>query len=201
MKPCKTYKALVIGTSAGGLKALKSLISALPTQFCLPVIVVQHLNPQSDGFMAQYLNQHSHLNVKEADSGEPIRPRHVYIAPANYHLLIEKDETLSLSVSEKVNYARPSIDVLFESAAEVYLECLIGLVLTGANDDGSKGIKKIHSLGGFTIAQSPESAEVPVMPQSAINTGCIDMVVDLNEIPDLLGSLCNEKNQGRHKSI
>jgi len=201
VKTCDKYKALVIGTSAGGLKALKTLITALPSGFCLPIIVVQHLNPQSDGFMAHYLNQLSHMNVKEADSGEPIRSNHVYIAPANYHLLVEKDETLSLTVSEKVSYARPSIDILFESAAEVYLQCLIGIILTGANDDGSNGIIKIHSLGGLTIAQHPESAEVPIMPQSAINTGKVEMILHLEEIPKMLGELCNTFQSGKHKSM
>jgi len=190
VKDCKNYQAVVIGTSAGGLKALKVILENLPDSFYLPIIIVQHLNPQSDGFLAQYLNQHSGLNVKEAESGEPIIQKHVYIAPANYHLLVEKNRTLSLTVSEKVNYARPSIDLLFESAAEVFLHCLIGILLTGANDDGSRGIAKINHFGGLTIAQNPESAEVNMMPVSAIKTGKVDIVLHLEEIPAMLASLC-----------
>ncbi|PKP53615.1 MAG: chemotaxis protein CheB [Bacteroidetes bacterium HGW-Bacteroidetes-1] len=185
------YKTIVIGTSAGGFKALKTIITELPQSFCLPIIIVQHLSPQSDGFMAQYFNQISHLQVKEADSGEPIRPNHVYIAPANYHLLIEKDETLSLTVDEKVNYARPSIDVMFESAAMTFQNRLVAIILTGANDDGTKGICTIKRLGGLTIAQSPETAEVGVMPKAAIEAGCVDLILGLEEIAKLLSTLCH----------
>jgi len=187
-----TYKVIVIGTSAGGLKALKKIIAGLPKAFCLPILIVQHLSPRSDGFMAHYFNQISHMHVKEADEKEPVRPNHIYIAPANYHMLVEKDETISFTVDEKVSYARPSIDVLFESAARVYLDRLIGIILTGANEDGTAGIRTIKSFGGLTIAQSPETAEVPVMPLAAIETDCVDLVLNLDEIGNLLSSLCNQ---------
>ena len=108
----------------------------------------------------------------------------------NINFRVEKNRTLSLTVSEKVNYARPSIDLLFESAAEVFLHCLIGILLTGANDDGSRGIAKINHFGGLTIAQNPESAEVNMMPVSAIKTGKVDIVLHLEEIPAMLASLC-----------
>lgn len=188
------YKAIVIGASAGGLKALQTIISAIPRGFSLPILIAQHLSPQSEGFMAHHLNQISHLQVKEADHGEPIHLFHIYIAPANYHLLVEKNETLSLSVEEKVNYARPSIDVLFESAALVFHKHLIGIILTGANNDGTVGMGLIKKLGGYTIAQSPDSAEVSIMPKAAIDSGCIDKIVSLENIADVLVQLNNQSN-------
>lgn len=184
------YEAIVIGASAGGLKALKTIILALPESFCVPLLIVQHMSPSSDSFMAHYFNQLSFLHVKEADSQEPIRPSHVYIAPPNYHMLVEKDKTISLSVESKVSYARPSIDVLFESAARVFKNRLIGVILTGANDDGSKGIKVIKELGGLTMAQAPETAESAVMPQAAIDTNCVDLVLNLDEMNQMFQSLC-----------
>lgn len=184
------YEAIVIGASAGGLKALKTIIGLLPDGFCVPILVVQHLSPRSDSFMAHYFNQISALQIKEADPFEPIRPSHIYIAPPNYHMLVEKDKSISLNVDQKVSYARPSIDVLFESAARVYQNRLIGVILTGANEDGAKGIRVIKEMEGLTIAQSPETAESPVMPQAAINTQCIDMVLNLEEIAFILQSLC-----------
>ncbi len=179
----------MIGTSAGGLKALKTIVSELPDDFTIPVIIVQHLNPQSDGFLAHYLNQLTQLTVKEVDAGEPILQKHIYIAPANYHVLVEKNESLSLTVSEKVNFARPSIDVLFESAADVFGNMLAGVLLTGANHDGSAGMKRIHELGGYTLAQHPDTAEVNVMPLSAIQLGIVDKVLHLNEFATELSSL------------
>lgn len=196
-----TYKAIVIGTSAGGLRALKELFAALSADFAIPILVVQHLSPQSDGFMAHYLNQLSSLNIKEADAGELLQPNHAYIAPANYHLLVEKDYSLSLTVSEKVSYARPSIDVLFESAAEVFLHQLVGIVLTGANDDGAEGITRIHQLGGLTIAQNPAEAEVATMPNAAIATGEVELILNISEIIKLLNSLSAQTYLGKQTSI
>jgi two-component system chemotaxis response regulator CheB len=189
------YKAIVIGTSAGGLRALKTIILALPQDFCLPILIVQHMSAQSDGFMAHYFNQLSHLNVKEADPGEPIRSNHVYIAPANYHMLVEKNATISLTVDDKVSFSRPSVDVLFESAAYVYKNELIGILLTGANNDGAHGIEVIHKAGGLTIAQAPTTAEVNIMPQSAIDTGCVDKILDLEDIAAFLSNMCRNKHK------
>ncbi len=196
-----TYKAIVIGTSAGGLKVLKELFAALSPDFSMSVLVVQHLSPQSDGFMAHYLNKLSQLTIKEADAGELLLPNHAYIAPANYHLLVEKDHSLSLSVSEKVSYARPSIDVLFESAAEVFLDQLIGILLTGANDDGAKGLVKIHRFGGLTIVQDPAEAEVPSMPLAALHTGEVDHVLGMGEMIKLLNTLSEQNHLGKQRSI
>jgi two-component system, chemotaxis family, protein-glutamate methylesterase/glutaminase len=183
------FEAVVIGCSAGGLKALKTIITGLDKSFSIPIIVVQHLSPHSDSFMARYFNQLSHLQIKEADEKEPVRQSHIYFAPPNYHLLVEEDKTLSLSVDEKVNYARPSIDVLFESAAYVWGYKLIGIILTGANNDGAQGLKKIAAAGGLAIIQSPETAEVPIMPISAIDQCPEANILALNDIALFLNKL------------
>jgi len=180
------FRAVVIGTSAGGLKALRKLIGALDVDFLLPIFIVQHLSPQSDSFLPQYLAQCTHLRVKEADPHETVLSGHVYTAPPNYHMYIEKSGLILLSVDEKVNFARPSIDVLFESAAWVYQQALIGILLTGANHDGAKGMCLIQSLGGLTIAQTPAEAEAPIMPESAIRMGCASMVLNISEIASYL---------------
>lgn len=183
------YKAVVIGSSAGGLDALKTLLSSLRKGFRLPILIVQHQSPQSNKFLPKYLDEHCSMKVKEADEKEKILPGMVYIAPPNYHLLVEEDETLSLSVEEKVNYARPSIDVLFESAAYVYHNTLIGIILTGANNDGSNGMKIIKENGGKTIAQDPSTAYVDIMPKAAIATTQIDHILPINKIGELLNIL------------
>ncbi|MBK9292786.1 MAG: chemotaxis protein CheB [Bacteroidetes bacterium] len=183
------YAAVAVGTSAGGMKALKQMIEALSPAFGLPMFVVQHLSPQSDSFLPRYLSQFTHLKVKEADPNEPVKPGHVYTAPPNYHMLVERDRSILLSVDEKVNFARPSIDVMFESAAWTYQQRLIGILLTGANNDGARGMCTIKSLGGLTIAQSPDEAEVPAMPESAINLGCASMVLTIKEIASFLNAI------------
>lgn len=183
------FRAVVIGTSAGGLKALKQLMEALNPRFQLPTLIVQHLSPQSEGFLPRYLDQFTHLKVKEADPYEPILPGHAYTAPPNYHMVVEKGEMILLSVDEKVNFSRPSIDLLFESAAWVYQRQLIGILLTGANNDGTHGMCVIKTLGGLTIAQSPHEAEVPMMPESAISAGCAARVLNLTEIANTLNGL------------
>lgn len=180
------YKAIVIGVSAGGLNAMKTLLPALPADFPLPVVVVQHIGARSDGTWIDILNSLCALNIKEADEKEKIEKGNVYVAPPNYHLLIEKDETFTLTVDEKVNFARPSIDVLFESAAVAYQEKLIGIILTGSNSDGTEGMKKIQENGGLTIAQDPLTAESSYMPASAITAVKIDFVLPIKKIINLL---------------
>ncbi len=161
-------KAVVIGTSAGGLYALKKLLPALPSGYPCPLMIVQHMSPYSDNYMVRMLNEKSAITVKEADEKEPVVAGTAYIAPPDYHLLVESDLTLSLSMEEKVNYSRPSIDVLFETAADAYGPHLMGVVLTGANADGSEGLAYIHKKGGFTVVQQPGDAESPAMPEAAI---------------------------------
>jgi len=180
------YKVVVIGSSAGGMDALRILLAALPRTFALPILIVQHLSATSDSFLANYLNTQCQLRVKEADEKEKIFHGTVYLAPPNYHLLVEDDETLSLSVEEKVNYARPSIDVLFESAAYAFGKGVIGIVLTGANTDGSRGLSIIKQFGGLAIVQDPDGASVDTMPRAAIAATKVDYILSLEKISDLL---------------
>src|SRR5665647_701352 len=180
------YEAIVIGTSSGGMSALKFLFSALPVDFSIPIIIVQHISPRSDNQWIKLLNINSKLYLKEADEKEKIEHGKVYIAPPNYHLMIERNKTFSLTIDERVNYSRPSIDVLFESAAEAYKNKLIGVILTGSNNDGTNGIKRIQECGGLTISQDPETAESSYMPASAIATNQPDYILSLEEITALL---------------
>ena len=182
------YKAIVIGGSAGSMTALLTIFSSLPKDFRLPIIIVCHVHPLDDGGLVEVFCRQSPLLIKEADDKEAILPGHVYFPPANYHLLVEPDETFSLTVDPKVNYARPSIDVLFESAAFVYGDQLIGILLTGANHDGAKGISSIKKMGGHTLAQNPDSAEYPVMPQAAIDTGDVDAILSVEQIGNFIKS-------------
>ena len=130
--------------------------------------------------------------VKEAEEKDPIKPGHVYVAPANYHLLVERDQTMSLSVDAKVCYSRPSIDVLFETAAEVYRSGLVGVILTGASDDGTAGLKRIKEQGGLTIAQDPATAEYAVMPRSAVRENVIDNIFSLTQIASFLAQFSKQ---------
>lgn len=180
------YEAIVIGVSSGGMNAMKVMFSLLPKNFNTPIIIVQHISPHSDNQWIKLFNDTSNLNIKEADEKEKIETGNVYIAPANYHLLIEKDKTFSLTIDERVNFARPSIDVLFESAAEAYKNKLIGVILTGSNNDGTNGIKRIKECGGLAIVQDPETAESAYMPTSAIAAIQPDYIPSLQEIIKLL---------------
>jgi len=180
------YEAIVIGVSSGGLNAMKTIFSFLPEKFSIPIIIVQHVSPLSENLWIDLLNKKSLFEIKEADEKEKIESGKVYIAPSNYHLMIERDKTFSLTIDEKVNYARPSIDVLFESAADAYLNKLIGVVLTGSNNDGAKGLKRIKESGGLTIVQDPDTAESSFMPSSAISASIPDFILPLKEIITLL---------------
>ena len=182
---------MVIGSSAGGLNALKTIFKSLDRSFRIPFIIVQHISPDSENYLIQILNDLNRLNVKEADEKEVPRRGMAYLAPPNYHLLVEPDRSFTLTVDERVNYARPSIDVLFETAAEAYRDALIGIVLTGANNDGSKGLKKIKEFGGVTIVQDPDNAEVDSMPRAAIHTAQVDHILTLEEIAAFLNELEN----------
>jgi len=185
------YEAIVIGVSSGGMNALKYLFSTLPADYRIPIIIVQHVSARSDNDWIKLLNAKSNLSIKEADEKEKIETGNVYIAPSNYHLMIEKDKTFSLTIDEYVNFARPSIDVLFESAAEAYKKKLIGIVLTGSNNDGTKGIKRIKECGGLAIIQDPKTAESPNMPASAIAAVQPDYILSLEKIVQLLLKITN----------
>lgn len=189
------FKAVVIGASAGGLNAIRTILKDLEKDFEVPILIVQHLSHQSKNYMVKYLNEICRINVKEAEEKEKILSGNVYIAPPNYHLLVEADETLSLAVGRKVNYSRPSIDVLFKTAADAYRGKLIGVILTGANSDGSEGLKCIKEYGGITIVQDPDTAEVNQMPLSALEKTKADYVLHLDEISTKLVELVGGANK------
>jgi two-component system chemotaxis response regulator CheB len=180
------YAAVVIGVSTGGVEALKVLLPALPASFPLPIAIVQHRDRRSDGFLATFLDGMTSIAVSEAEDKEPFCAAHAYLAPAGYHLLIESDRSLSLTVDERVNYSCPSIDVLFESAANVFAQSLIGIVLTGANADGAQGLKTIKARGGLAVVQDPQTAAATAMPRAALEATPVDHVVPLERIAPLL---------------
>lgn len=182
----KRYEAVVIGTSAGGLGALSTVLGLLPQDFRLPVLVVQHRATEMPNLLEEVLSYKITLPVLQADEKQAIEGGRIYCAPGGYHLLVESDRTFSLSVDAPVKFSRPSIDVLFESAADVFGPALVGIILTGASSDGADGIKKIRRLGGTTIAQDPTTAQFPLMPQAAIDTGSVMQTMSLHEIAGFL---------------
>lgn len=168
---------------------MKVLLPLIPADFALPIVIVQHLHPSQDRFYVEFLDQVCLVEVREAEEKEPIMPGVVYFAPPNYHLLIETDRTFSLSVDEKVNFSRPSIDVLFETAAETYGAGLIGIILTGASKDGALGLRRIKENGGLAIVQDPATAQFPVMPSAALAETEVDHVLTVAEIGRLLAQV------------
>lgn len=183
------YEAVVIGASSGGNAALTEILTALPKDFPLPVIIALHLHPMQDQNFCGYYNKICQLPVSIADEKEIIRPGHVYFAPPNYHLLVEKNKTFSLSIDERVNFSRPSIDVLFESAADAYCSGLVGIILTGANADGTQGLRLVKENKGLTIVQDPATAVSDYMPSAAIAAVSVDHVLPLKEIGPFLAGL------------
>lgn len=183
------YQAIVIGVSAGGLTALEAILPKLPKDYKLPILIVQHISKDSPNYLVKHFDDKVPMRVKESSDKASIENSTIYFAPPDYHLMVEPDKTITLSVDEKVNYSRPAIDLLFQSAAEVYFDKLIGLILTGANSDGAEGLFKVKEMGGLTIVQSPETAEVDVMPKAAIDATEIDYILPLDEIGSFLASL------------
>jgi two-component system chemotaxis response regulator CheB len=180
---------IVIGSSWGGLAALETIIEALPADFSTPIAIAQHRAADSGtGALQEMLARRSQHAVCEPGDKDPIERGRIYLAPPDYHLLVEKDG-FALSTEAAVRYSRPSIDVLFDSAADVYAERLVSVVLTGANDDGAHGTMRVRRRGGVTIAQNPETAERYEMPRAAIETGAVQHVLDLDEIASMLASL------------
>ncbi|GIK42394.1 MAG: putative chemotaxis protein-glutamate methylesterase [Chloroflexota bacterium] len=180
------YRLIVIGGSAGATAALSELLPIFPAAYPLPIVVVQHLHPLQDRSFIERFTGQCALTVKEADDKEVIKAGHIYFAPPNYHLLVEEDKSFSLSIDEKVNYTRPSIDVLFASAADAYGPGLIGVILTGANHDGAQGLRLIKGRGGLTIVQDPSTAESAYMPRAALEATAVDHILSLQDIGRLL---------------
>jgi two-component system, chemotaxis family, protein-glutamate methylesterase/glutaminase len=182
------YEIIVVGTSWGGLTALRELVGGLPKDFTLPIVVVQHRHKQSDSLLTTLLQDTTPLCVSEVEDKAPIAACTVHIAPPDYHLLIE-DGYFSLSTDAPVRYSRPSIDVTFTSAADTYAERSVGVVLTGANADGSRGLKRIADRGGLALVQMPATAESPAMPDAALRCVPSAKALTIQEIVAQLGAL------------
>jgi two-component system, chemotaxis family, protein-glutamate methylesterase/glutaminase len=185
----RRIEIIVVGCSLGGMNALTKIFSTLSDDFCIPIAVVQHRHKASDESLPEYFRRESHLCVTDVEDKQPIEPGCIYLAPANYHLLVERG-VFSLSVDAAVAYSRPSIDVLFESAADAYREGVAGVVLTGANADGARGAQKIKRRGGMVIVQDPATAEAPAMPQAVIDSARVDRILPLDRIGPFLVELC-----------
>ncbi|MFT4067117.1 chemotaxis protein CheB [Paraburkholderia sp.] len=170
------YDLVVIGGSAGGLEALSVLIGALPARFAPAVMIVTHLPPDAPSYLVQALAHRCALPLLEPDAGERILPGRVHVAPPGYHMLVEVDRTVALSTDAAVRFSRPSIDVLFESAAAVYGARLLAILLSGSNDDGAHGLECVRAFGGTAWVQTPETAGSPAMPLAAIERGAADAI-------------------------
>jgi two-component system chemotaxis response regulator CheB len=181
--------AIVIGASAGGVEALSILLPALSAGLRAPLIIVLHLPRERPSLLAGIFAPKCALQVKEAEDKMRVEPGTVYFAPPDYHLLIDEGPQLALSIDELVHFSRPSIDVLFESAADIYAERLMGIILTGANDDGAAGLAAVHRAGGVTLVQEPGSAQAPLMALAALKRTAADFVLPLEEIASLLNVL------------
>lgn len=182
------YEIVVVGTSWGGLSALSAVVAGLPSTFALPIVVVQHRSRDAAGLLAELLQVRTRLCVEEVDDKRPILPGHVFIAPPNYHLLVERG-FFSLTTDAPVRYSRPSIDVTFASAADEYGARTIGIVLTGANEDGALGLRRVADRGGLAIVQDPATAESAIMPQAALRLVPQALAVPLERIAGKLVSV------------
>jgi two-component system, chemotaxis family, protein-glutamate methylesterase/glutaminase len=182
-------EAVVIGASAGGIQALSVVLPALPPDLRAPVFVVLHLPRDRPSVLAEIFGRKCAVPVREAEDKELVRPGTVYFAPSNYHLLVDEGPQLALSADDPVHHSRPSVDVLFESAAEIYKERLLGIILSGANEDGARGLAAIYDAGGITIVQQPDTASAPNMAVSALKLRPASRVLLLEDIAVLLRTL------------
>jgi two-component system chemotaxis response regulator CheB len=182
-------KLIILGGSAGSLQVILGIISAIGRDLPLPVLIVIHRNVDFESSLEDLLSSRTRATIKEVEEKEPILPGTVYLAPADYHVLIEKDQTFSLDYSEKVHFSRPSIDVTFRSAADVYDKKLVCVLLSGGNADGVDGMLYVKERGGVVVAQDPDTADVPYMPQHAIARMAVDFVVPAEEMPAFIKGL------------
>lgn len=182
------YEIIVVGASWGGLAAVRTILAALPPDYDIPTVVVQHRHRDSDARLGRFIARHTHLQVCDIEDKTPVEPRRVYVAPPDYHTLVEQG-FLSLSTDAPVRYSRPSIDVMLMSAAAAYGHRTVGVILTGANADGAAGLRRVADVGGLTIVQDPATAEVPAMPQAAIAAVPQARVFPLDRIGGYLATL------------
>ncbi len=195
--PLAGIDAVVVGTSAGGVEALSALLPALPAESDITLFVVLHLPRDRRSLLPDIFARKCLLPVREAQDKEPVEPGTVYFAPNDYHLLLDSGPRLALSVDELVHHSRPSIDVLFESAADVYRDRLMGIILTGANEDGAEGLAAVHDSGGVTVVQEPETARSPQMVMSALKLRRPDYVLTLEQIAAMLATLGVDRGRRR----
>lgn len=186
-------KALLIGGSAGSLEVLIEVLPKLEQLNSFALIIVLHRKSGEDNLLENLISIKTAIPIMEVEDKVPVEPGYIYIAPSDYHLLFEKDETISLDTSEKVNYSRPSIDVAFESAADVYGPSLAAILLSGANADGTAGLQAIKEAGGVTVVQKPDSAEVAYMPGYAIENMSPDFVLDIKQILEFVKNINTSK--------
>lgn len=185
-----SFEIIVVGASTGGLKALQILLSELSAKFSLPLVIVQHRGKDMETGLCEFLARSSRLPVREPEDKETLLPGHAYLAPRDYHLMIQSG-SFALSTESPVGFARPSIDVLFESAANEYQDRAIGLILTGANHDGARGLAAIKAQGGLTVVEDPATATCREMPDAAINLTKVDWILPLSEMAAGLHKLTN----------
>lgn len=190
------YSVVAVGTSWGGLSAMTKLLGGLPQDFPIPIVIVQHRGKDSNDLLSQLLQDSTELTVCEIEDKDALSPGRVHVAPANYHVMIEPGYA-SLTIEEPVRYSRPSIDVMFDSAAATYGPTAIGVVLTGANEDGAKGLAHIVERGGRALVQDPETAEIPVMPKAAIKAVPSAEVLPLDRLAPRLVELSREHAKPR----
>jgi two-component system chemotaxis response regulator CheB len=190
------FDVVAVAASAGGLQALSRLFSAVPADFPAALVVVQHLDPRHRSLMADILSRRTALKVKQAEEGDSLSPGTVYIAPPNRHLLVNPDGSLMLAQTELVHFVRPSADLLFESVAASFKDRAIAVVLTGTGSDGSMGVRAIKKMGGTVIAQDEATSEFFGMPGAAIQTGRVDFILPLAEIPAALVTLVTTGEAG-----
>ncbi|MBE5317933.1 chemotaxis protein CheB [Pedobacter sp. MR2016-19] len=184
-----TCSALVIGGSAGSLDVLLEIFPALRNDIRFPIIIVVHRKASNESLLTDLLKSRTTLAVGEAEEKEFLIPGKVFIAPADYHMLIEEDRSISLDYSEKINYSRPSIDVTFQSAAEVFKEKLVCILLSGSNADGVEGLKRVNNYGGSVVIQNPNTAIMPYMPQQAVINVKPHIILDSHDMADYINKL------------
>ncbi|RYE51317.1 MAG: chemotaxis protein CheB [Hyphomicrobiales bacterium] len=185
----QAIRAVVIGASAGGVQALLQILPPLPASYPLPVLIVVHVPPDRDNALVSLFQARCQIQVREAEDKEPVLPGVVYLAPSDYHLLVEKDGTLSLSSDELVNHSRPSIDVLLESSADAFGPELVGVILTGANDDGARGLQAVVEAGGVAIVEDPAEAYASAMPAASLRASPSAKAMKVAAIASYVSSL------------
>lgn len=185
----RNLDAVVVGASAGGVEALSVLLPTLPANCRVSFLIVLHIPRERPSLLPEVFTTHCALPIREAEDKEPVQPGTVYFAPPDYHLLVDRGPTLALSGDEPVHFSRPSIDVLFESAADIYAERLMGLILTGSNHDGADGLAAVGRAGGRTVVQRPDTAAVPILPEAALRQGSVDAVFSLEQLQELFSRM------------